>query len=203
LSRAIELEPTNGATYHDRGQIKQAIGDATGAVDDFTRAIKNLPRLASAYYGRGIERAAARDNSGALADFEMARDLDSSSELADYARFYIWLTESRRGARGQATGELRKFVVEQKAVRRRPWVVAIGEFLIGDRDEVSLLSAADAAEPRVAGGQRCEAFFFAGAVRLLDGRRAAAVEMFRKSVETQEVYNTEHRSAVAELAGLK
>ena len=62
--RAIELNPQDAYSYHDRGVAKSDSGDQQGAIADFDKAIKLNPKLAEAYYNRGIAKSDSGDHQG-------------------------------------------------------------------------------------------------------------------------------------------
>ena len=69
--------------------------------------------------------------------------------------------------------------------------------------EADLLKAAEDTDEAVALERRCEASFYAGSIRLLDGDKAGAAELLQKCVDTKRSTSAEHASAAAELDALK
>jgi lipoprotein NlpI len=80
------------------------------------------------------------------------------------------------------------------------WWKTIGEFLLGEIDERELLLSANDAEPEKAKDRRCEAYYYAGMVRLLEGKRGAARALFQRCVQTDVWRYREYVLAKAELA---
>ena len=82
------------------------------------------------------------------------------------------------------------------------WAKTIGQFLTGQRDEAALFAAAEKSDEEPVSGQLCEAWYFAGQMRLLKGDRAGAREAFQKSVATDQRNYNEYLFAQAALARL-
>jgi tetratricopeptide (TPR) repeat protein len=60
----ISHNPNNALMYNNRGNVRLAAGDVSGAIGDLTRALQLNPNLAVAYYNRGN----AYDAMGSLAE---------------------------------------------------------------------------------------------------------------------------------------
>jgi tetratricopeptide (TPR) repeat protein len=71
-SEAIKLDPNYVEAYHNRGFVRDELGNKQGAIADYNQAIKINPNLAEAYYNRGIVRSELGDKQGAVADFKQA-----------------------------------------------------------------------------------------------------------------------------------
>jgi tetratricopeptide (TPR) repeat protein len=202
FTQAVTLAPDNPAGWFSRGVVRETQGDRIGALNDYTRTIEVDPKAYDAYFNRGIVRVAQGLYERALQDFRGTLELAPSDAMADYARLYSWLLQARLGKREAASTELRA-EINQRGGGVDPWVVKLSEFLLGSRDERSLLAVARVPDPETARNQLCEAYFFAGAVRLLNGDRSGAIELLRSSVATGAVKNSEYRSAIGELERLR
>lgn len=66
FERAVELEPFNPENFHNRAVARHALGDADGAIEDYSRAIDFA--FGPSYVNRAALRAEAGDWAGALAD---------------------------------------------------------------------------------------------------------------------------------------
>src|SRR5437763_8310728 len=62
--------------YSNRGIAKQAQGDLSGAIADYTRAIELDPKYTKAYTNRGIAKEDKGDMDGAMADYTRAIELN-------------------------------------------------------------------------------------------------------------------------------
>jgi lipoprotein NlpI len=74
--------------------------------------------------------------------------------------------------------------------------------LAGQVTEADFLKAATSVDKAKDAEQHCEAYYFAGTKRLLDGDKATAQDYFEKCVATGVKNFTEYQSAVAELKRL-
>ncbi len=59
-----------------RGMARFAMGDADGAIDDFSVTIRFSPQTTKAYYYRGVVRRAKKETDAALADFSRCLEYD-------------------------------------------------------------------------------------------------------------------------------
>jgi tetratricopeptide (TPR) repeat protein len=77
FSRAIELDPQDGAAYHNRGLASaKGLKKYNDAIADFTKAIELTPEFAEAYDNRAIAYRLASDNKEkACADWKKACEL--------------------------------------------------------------------------------------------------------------------------------
>ncbi len=200
-TKAIELKPDDAFTYYYRGIAKQGKVDMKGALDDFSKAIKLKPDHAGAYHNRGCLRYDSQDFTNALADFRRVLNLDSSE---DYARFRVWLVRARLGEKRSATEEMQTFWNSHKTGAPNDWPSKIFRFLMGQLPEGDFLKAAeDTDSKKKPNGQRCEAYFFAGSKRLIEGDKTTAKNYFEKCVATGVRNFFEYQSANAELKYLK
>jgi lipoprotein NlpI len=136
-----------------------------------------------------------------LADLRRACELSHSAR--DYSYFQIWLVRTKSGERENATAELQAYLDNREPQKGREWPLKIGLFLAGRMTEDDLLKAADDANKRTDVNQHCEAFFYAGSKRLIDGDRIAARDYFKKCLATNVRDYTEFSSAEAELKFLE
>lgn len=67
--RAIELDPSDGVAYYNRGRVHAELGDLKRAIEDYSMAITLNPRDGSAYRDRGNAFLRNRRLSAALLDF--------------------------------------------------------------------------------------------------------------------------------------
>jgi len=194
-SKAIELDPTRRAPYINRGVAKIDKGDLEGAIADYSKAIALDPKAAAAYFNRGNARLQKGDVTGALGDFDQAVQL--AKDDAAYARFAQFLVNSRQKT-GQPVAELATAVHRMKP----GWKQSLGLFLIGELPEASLFDLATQGDVKTVREHKCEAYYYAGATRLLKGDPTAAQGLFEKSVATQLHSYSEFQFARAELTRL-
>lgn len=198
FSKTIELRPKDPGAYNGRGIAKRLKGDYEGAIRDHTRAIALRPNSASAYRNRAYARYEMRMWEEALIDFRKAIQLNPHDQ--DYARFRIWLILARLGKEKEATRELNRYLVQRKTQGAEDWVLHIGRFLLGKISEGKLFEGTKADDKNESKERECEAYFYAGTKRLINGDRETARRYFQRSVQTGIRYFSEYSSA---LAGLK
>lgn len=72
--KTVELNQGSAKGFVARGSLKYALGNQSGAIEDFTKAIVIEPKSAAAYSGRATAKFSAGDVSGSIADgFEAAK----------------------------------------------------------------------------------------------------------------------------------
>jgi tetratricopeptide (TPR) repeat protein len=83
LNRAIQLKPSYGNAYYNRGILKlENLQDTQGALADFNHAIQLDANHADAYNNRGaLKTRDLQDNQGALADFNRAIQLSPKDAM--------------------------------------------------------------------------------------------------------------------------
>jgi tetratricopeptide (TPR) repeat protein len=231
-NRAIKLDPTNANAYTGRGDAKQAKGDNDGAIVDYNRAIEVDPINANAYNGRGNTKQTKGDNGGAIADYSRAIELnpdanyyynrgavyfikrDWPSALADLRRSrelnkedkdsppWIWLIRARQGEKEAANQELAAEMKQHLIDAPGDWASQITNFLLGKVYEADFLAAAISVDAEKKRDQQCDAWFYAGMKRLLDGDRPAATDYFKRALATEAKTEEEYEFAAAELKTL-
>jgi len=200
-THAIELNPSYPAAYLYRSIVKAEQGDSAGALADADTAIEINPSYIPAYSTRGYLHYNRHEFAEALADFRRFDEADSQiSQL--YVRLHIWLIRSRLGETGPATAELRTYLQNHQARKPDGWGPKIASFLMGDLPEPDLFKAADNADKKKNDRRLCEAWFYAGSKRLIEGDQSTAVDDFTKCLATNEKKFQEYQGAAAELKSL-
>ncbi|HWY74956.1 MAG TPA: hypothetical protein VN281_05030, partial [Verrucomicrobiae bacterium] len=154
----------------------------------------------STYHNRGCLNYDARQYESALADFRKEIDLNPSST---YAHFRVCLIRTRLGEGPSARAELNAYLSGPNMPKSDPWALQIGRFLTGQLPEPGFLAEAKNSGEKLDAAHSCEAYFYAGSMRLFNGDKATAVDYFRKAVATNAKTFTEYASAVAELRSLE
>ncbi len=168
-------------------------GDMDGAGADYAKAIQVDPKCAAAYESRGLWNYDKRAWADALADFKKFCEISTAGQ--DAVRLRIWLVRARLGERDAATKDLKAFIEKREAAQ--DWDLQIARFLAGELGEGDLLKAAGDK-----GARLCEARFYAGAKRAIDGDKAGAAELLKKC-EAGPKDSPCRTSAAAELEALK
>ena len=202
--RAIERDPKYIDAYSGRGFFKRMKGDLDGALADYDRAIELDPKNVDAYYGRGVARYDKRDWSNALLDFRKTSALKPAvselETLRDYSHIRIWMARAKLGERVAATNELKQYLLARTIAKPGDWLSTIIRLLTVDLSENDFLKAAGSGDEKQARNQKCEAYFYAGTVKLIDGDKSTATDYFKKCLETGVKDCYEYQSAAAELA---
>jgi tetratricopeptide (TPR) repeat protein len=228
-----EAAPRHPRPFQLRGFAKLQTGDFRGAIDDFDGAIYNDEKAAPAYVGRARARWALGQKEAADADAAKAVEVDpvantfsdrgryyfdtgrskeaaldlkkaiemDSTDPDDYTRFVLFLARARNGERAAAAAE-RKAVADGRE-EKDDWYAKVAAFLSGQTKEADFLASAKGENANHARELECEACWYAGAVRLLDGDAAGAKPLFERCVATDVRNFIEYGSAQATLAGLK
>jgi lipoprotein NlpI len=184
--------------YSNRGTEKQNAGDIAGPLADFSRAIEINPREPDPYYNRGAIYFLKHDWKKALSDLLRHDELNQEDEDAPPL---IWAAQARLGEKEAADRGLSSFVADHPE-QAGSFYTEIDNFLLGKMSEKDLLAAADSVEEEKRPEQQCEAWYYAGLKRLLNGDKAGATEAFRKAVATGEKTTNEYDFAEAQLKGL-
>jgi tetratricopeptide (TPR) repeat protein len=201
-SKAIELNPRDANCYFTRGFAREKKRDFDGAIADLDRALELNPALLQVHYRRGLTYYDKQAWNLAVAEFRKAMELIPGSR--DYSATRIWLARSREGEREAATEELRLYMAARKPEREDVWWTHLAGFLVGRQSEKELLASAKVVEGTDSKrDQEADACFFAASVRLIEGNRKGAQELFERCVAVGDGTSTVHASALAELEGLK
>ena len=96
LNKAIELDPSNGLYFYNRGTVKKMIQDFEGAIQDLTSSIDLETKdikfnfIKEAYFNRAMSKFHLQDLTGAKKDNEKARelgyDLIQVNQLEEYIK---------------------------------------------------------------------------------------------------------------------
>lgn len=78
-SKVIELDPSNGMSYYNRGSIYNNLGEYEKALKDFNDAILLLPEYSNVYNNRGLVFDKLERYEEALSDFDYAIQLEPSA----------------------------------------------------------------------------------------------------------------------------
>ncbi|OFZ24424.1 MAG: hypothetical protein A2437_18360 [Bacteroidetes bacterium RIFOXYC2_FULL_40_12] len=75
LDKVIQLNPTFGIAYYNRGNVRCLSKDFTGAIDDYSKAIETGPEMPQAYYNRGLTLIFLQDSEKGCLDMSKAGEL--------------------------------------------------------------------------------------------------------------------------------
>ena len=196
LDKGYELEPEDKWTVLRRGRIRFALGDLDGASADLSKCLVLDPGNHNALRVRAKAKALLGDFDGAAKDIDEA--IRASDRDPTYDKFWRFLYKQQGGLDAE---EDRKELARIANESDRPWARTVARFLIGDVDEDAFLAAAGEGEPDVVRGQQCEALYYSGVMRQIEGRPGAR-DCFEKCVALKMDNFYEDEFAHAELAWL-
>jgi hypothetical protein len=136
----------------------------------------------------------------ALAGFRKSAEL--GSDFQDYTYYRIWIIRSRLGEMEAANSELKEYLERRKPRDGNDWPLQIGRYLTGKLTETDFLEAANSPNQQTAKEQRCEACYYVGSKRLVEGDHTGAAEYFKKCTATNLTDFEEYQSAASELLQL-
>jgi lipoprotein NlpI len=204
---AIALDPKDARGYRGRASIKRLKGDFDGALADCDKTLELNPKDLDVYYNRALIRYDKHDWSNAVSDLRKAPAIkftnSKSDALQDYSRIFMWMARARLGERNAATDALKEYLLTRSVGKPGDWPSTIVRFLTGDVSEADFLKVADNGDEKQIIGQRAEAYFYAGTVRLLDNDKSTAAGLFKKCLETGARNLGVYPTAAAELEALK
>jgi tetratricopeptide (TPR) repeat protein len=195
--QALTLNSQNFNAWLCRANLQQELGDFAFARADYDQAIKLNPDYGPIYFNRGCLHYNLGEFAAALTDFRKVCEV-SPADYGDYGHFRIWLTRARLGETDAATAELNDYW-NKRALAAAGWPDQVAHFLTGQLPEPDFLKAAADSNHDTDAGQHCEAYFYAGAKRLLAGDKPRARDYFQKCQATGIKQYCEYQSAVAEL----
>ncbi len=196
-SMAISLDPEFPGIHRRRGEIRMDQGDLDGAISDYDQAIARQPDEGDDYLIRSTAHCLKGNFERELADLEKVMAIHKSAKYRNMARFRRLL-----GLRRLHREENRDAFAEEVGAWPEGWPKVVGEFLGGGLPEEKFLARAEKAAGQTPSEQRCEAFYYAGMMRLLAADRSGARALFEKCLATNEHYSLEFGLAQAELIRL-
>lgn len=201
LARALQLNANLPEIAHELGWAQWGTGDYEGALESFNQAIRGRRKTVHDYFARGVTNYHLDHLDAARADLEQAVRIQGDGRA--YAHLYLWLATARLDERDQADRVLRACLETANEMTVGQWWPRLAAFLLGDVSEAQLLDEAAQGNWQAAAEEMCEAYFYAGSVRLIEGDAATASEYFQRSVDTNVQNFYEYFSARRELARLR
>jgi len=192
--QAIRLDPTSALAFNNRGRVNHLQENYAQAIEDYDKAIALDPTFQLAYYNRAFARFDQGLFSASVPDFARAVELDPSRT---YRVLGLYLAKARAGdvdRKGLASN------AAQLNLTR--WPGPVVALFLGQITPQAMIAAARDPDPSMQRERHCEAYFYAGEFYLIQGQRAAAVEMFQSAVATAVTSLFEHSSAKGELRRL-
>ena len=186
FSQALELNPTSGDLYSNRGRAKEEKADLTGAIADFRRAEILAP--SNTFFSDELGVLEFCLSNWHAAEEQWRRTVTQGD---DDACFGIWMAEmegAREGKRAafsreqkRADLELSRFIAGR---HKADWVADVGNFLVGKIDEEEFVKRANiSSDPKIRTACAWETLFFMGAREFFGGDKEHAAEKFRECVQ--------------------
>jgi len=120
----------------------------------------------------------------------------------DYDHMWLFLSSCRANHATDARTQLKAYLATRHPKDQPDWTGQLVAFLAGNLTEADLLKASQPSNPTTARQQLCEATFYAGSIRLIQGDRNAAAHLFTQCIATDVKDYIEYRAAQVELTRL-
>jgi tetratricopeptide (TPR) repeat protein len=178
--RALRANPALAEAYSHRGNAHRDLGETDRAIEDLRKAAELDPRDPYIRLDLGVCYGNRGDWAAAQAEFR--KGLAFGPTRPDWFRERLWLARSKAGEAAQAREEFAAWVAQRPASIPGRLAPKINAFLIGSMSEEEFLTLLERTEySRIA---IAEGYFFAAEKALLEGRKARAVELFKRCLNT-------------------
>jgi len=195
LTKAFQLLKGFPPAIDLRGMIYYTKGDYDLAIQDYDQARIDSSSGANAWV-RGLAFYSKGDLDHAIQDF--SHSASDQSTNAGYGVLLLFLARSRAGA--DARDELKKNSAARDLTK---WPGPIVRFYLGEATSDDVLQAAHDADREKNAKQACDANFYLAEYSILQGNRAEAIPMLRKTPDICRPDFLVYRAALAELARLE
>jgi tetratricopeptide (TPR) repeat protein len=176
--KAVEFAPNNVFSRNNFGWLYLYGGDYEEALAEFRKAVELDPGHLEAHNGIGNVYDIFGLHEEAAQEFLVLIDLDPDDL---YFRFSYILALERAGRPDAAASYLSELA---RAAEGKPWPAAIARLYVGEASEKDVLEAVKEGVEVEEIERECEAYYFLGMRRLVDGEREKAREHFEKSIAT-------------------
>ncbi len=130
------------------------------------------------------------------------RFFDLSKDEQDYPRLFVWMITARLNGADAANKDLTAYLDRRSNAEPSDWFSNVAGHLLGKVTQADLFAAARSPDTKKERGQLCEAWFYSGMKKLLDGDKTAAADHFRKCLATEQKIFVEYQFAQTELKSL-
>ena len=127
---------------------------------------------------------------------------DLSKDEQDYPRLFVWMITARLNGADAANKDLTAYLDRRSNATPNDWFSNVAGHLLGKVTQADLFAAAKLLDTKKERGQLCEAWFYSGMKKLLDGDKTAAADHFRKCLATEQKIFVEYQFAQTELKSL-
>ncbi len=189
---AIALAPDLALAFNNRGAAREAHDDHTGAVGDLDVAIKLDPTYATAFANRGRAQYFLGQYAAAADDFTAVLKLRPGDGHAA-----LWRILAVRRGHLPGVADLRAATA---ALDHSAWPWPLISVFLGDHDLTWGEQAALSAIAAVQATQSCDADFYLGEARLIDGAMPEARALLTQAAAVCPATAVEGQAAKSELA---
>ncbi|EKE79922.1 lipoprotein NlpI [Idiomarina xiamenensis] len=195
FNRALEFQPRLADAYNYLGIHYTQMGEFQYAYEAFDAVIELEPDHDYAYLNRGI--AGYYDNRDDIAEDDIGRHYQAQTD-DPYRVLWLYFGETLSSPE-RALTELRK---HRQAIAADDWALNIIDLYLGDLSERQFLKrmAQQLAEDETLSERLCEAYFYLGKFKQLQGQHAQAMNYFKLALATNVYEFVEHRYAALELS---
>ena len=169
-------------------------------IRDRDEAIALSPDDYTAYLERGFYSYVSGTLEIAFIDLTKALELDLEPDGRDYISLWLWMTLTQMGESSKADGILSEHVKARNSENGEEWYLYLAAFLLDSIDETRLLDLARSSQPEKQAEYLCEAYFYTGNKRLLNGDIGGALKMLELCLETRVNQFYEYSGAKVQLA---
>ena len=199
LEMATRLQPNEGSYWENLGHAQLVTGHPEQAATDYETALKLKSDRVSDYFNLAVAEIGSDRSAEALTRLRQFCSLAPAAKAGDYARLLIWMIRAAGNDEAGASEELADSFQHQWRSGPDEPVTSEARFLLGQLNEDQLVAAAHAAGPAKEAEQLCEALYFAGMKKRIEGDNTAAAEDFRRCQATRKTESVEYMLAGAEL----
>lgn len=173
---ALKIDSSLAAAHFNKGVLVGIGGDNAAALDEYSKAIEHDPRFAPAYKNRGTLRFDAGQFEGALSDLDQAAQLMGADPYVA-----LWRYLARRRVAGLAGRDDPQAAADLQPVAERldgaTWPAPVLAMMLGKAEPAAVFDAAQKGDARQSSDRMCEASFYVGEWRLLQGEKGPALRL--------------------------
>jgi Tfp pilus assembly protein PilF len=209
FQKAMELDPEDAEAHAGLGWVYSDLGRYDESVQEFLKAVALDPHsfatrngLGWVYYHMGRYEESVREFQTPIpwgykgAEHRMA----AASEYEDsYSQLAYTLSLLKTGREKEARAHEKELRKTYAGLAEAEWPAPLVRFYSGIITEDAALEAAESDDEETDRSQKCEAYYYVGMRRLLDGDREEAGEYFEKCLATGATTFPEYRSTEREL----
>ncbi len=189
----IALNPAMAPAYFGRGWAHELAGNEQGAIDDYSRAIELAPNEPGMRFNRAILNLYAGNYIATETDLQAIR-ANAGEREETFAEIWLFVARGRSGV-----------PVEDvlPALRQTParggWPGIVLDHLLDKAPFEDVLTETAADHYRETEARQCIAYYFAGQLALMRGKRGDAANFFRLAVATDATAYRQYWAAKLEL----